>query len=279
MMFIIESMYTDRRRPYLLITRGLVGRLSNTPNVGFAYTIQGVVDYLTSHGVRALPGRRYSTSTLQGLNWVIQPTQLAIPMQPSEVNNNNLIDGRISLSFSNYRAALAAKLPYYNNQDEEVQSDEDGSQAPEIATVLTKGKAIWDTLREPSGKFDYYARHIQQGERIAQLIIEQILMPDVHEEIELSQTTRGSGAFGSTDETTLYFTELKEEESSSYFSRLQPTLQSSGDLVYPSQQNPIVCDNCPEADKEEFSSPFFFEEGTISLPTFNVITTGYETEI
>ncbi|KAG6519020.1 hypothetical protein ZIOFF_022509 [Zingiber officinale] len=126
----------------LLITRGLVGRLSNTPNVGFAYTIQGVVDYLTSHGVRALPGRRYSTSTLQGLNWVIQPTQLAIPMQPSEVNSNNLIDGRISLSFSNYRAALAAKLPYYNNQDEEVQSDEDGSQAPQIATVLTKGEAI-----------------------------------------------------------------------------------------------------------------------------------------
>ncbi|KAG6525418.1 hypothetical protein ZIOFF_015374 [Zingiber officinale] len=32
------------------VSRGLVGRLSNGPNVGFAYEIQGVVDYLTSHG-------------------------------------------------------------------------------------------------------------------------------------------------------------------------------------------------------------------------------------
>ncbi|KAG6524821.1 hypothetical protein ZIOFF_014765 [Zingiber officinale] len=45
----------------LLVTRGLVGRLSNTPNVGFAYEIQNVVDYLESHGVRALPGRSYNT--------------------------------------------------------------------------------------------------------------------------------------------------------------------------------------------------------------------------
>ncbi|KAG6475580.1 hypothetical protein ZIOFF_064808 [Zingiber officinale] len=42
----------------LLITRGLVGRLSNTSNVGFAYEVQGVMDYLTSHDVQALPGRR-----------------------------------------------------------------------------------------------------------------------------------------------------------------------------------------------------------------------------
>ncbi|KAG6492706.1 hypothetical protein ZIOFF_047671 [Zingiber officinale] len=48
----------------LLITRGLVRRLSNTPNVGFAYEIQDVMDYLTSHGVKALPGRNFSTRIL-----------------------------------------------------------------------------------------------------------------------------------------------------------------------------------------------------------------------
>ncbi|KAG6504140.1 hypothetical protein ZIOFF_036471 [Zingiber officinale] len=41
----------------MLPTRGLVGRLSNTPNVGFAYEVQNVVDYLASSGIRALPGR------------------------------------------------------------------------------------------------------------------------------------------------------------------------------------------------------------------------------
>ncbi|KAG6468511.1 hypothetical protein ZIOFF_073199 [Zingiber officinale] len=41
----------------LLITRSMVGRLSNTPNIGFAYEVEGVVDFHTSHGVRALPRR------------------------------------------------------------------------------------------------------------------------------------------------------------------------------------------------------------------------------
>ncbi|XP_028111831.1 uncharacterized protein LOC114310135 [Camellia sinensis] len=42
----------------LLVTRGMVGRLSNTPNVGFAYEIQGVTDFLTSKGVKAIAGER-----------------------------------------------------------------------------------------------------------------------------------------------------------------------------------------------------------------------------
>ncbi|KAG6510059.1 hypothetical protein ZIOFF_028067 [Zingiber officinale] len=109
----------------LLITRGLVGRLFNTPNVGFTYEIQGVVDYLTTHGVKALLGRSLSTQRLQGMNWVIKPTQVIIPMQPSEVNNNNLIDGRISLSFHNYIAAQTSQQPIYNEQDEEIQNHQE----------------------------------------------------------------------------------------------------------------------------------------------------------
>ncbi|CAL5326658.1 unnamed protein product [Camellia sinensis] len=42
----------------LLVTRGLVGRLSNTPNVGFAYEVQGVTDFLTSKGVKAIAGEK-----------------------------------------------------------------------------------------------------------------------------------------------------------------------------------------------------------------------------
>ncbi|KAG6474309.1 hypothetical protein ZIOFF_068235 [Zingiber officinale] len=105
--------------PEIMMT---IGRLSNTPNVGFAYEIQGVVDYLTSHGVKALPGRSFSTRSLQGLNWVIKPTQISISLQPTEVNSQTMMDGRISLSFSNYAAAQPseAPTPNYNNKDEEV---------------------------------------------------------------------------------------------------------------------------------------------------------------
>ncbi|KAG6503163.1 hypothetical protein ZIOFF_035474 [Zingiber officinale] len=105
----------------LLITRGMVVRLSNTSNVGFAYDMQGVVDYLTSHGVNVLPGRRLSTRNLQGLNWVINATQVSIPMQSSEVNSQTMMDGHISLSFSNYVSARPTEQPIFNNKDEEIQ--------------------------------------------------------------------------------------------------------------------------------------------------------------
>ncbi|KAG6520999.1 hypothetical protein ZIOFF_018064 [Zingiber officinale] len=91
----------------------------------------GVVDYLTTHGVKALPGRSLSTQKLQGLNWVIKPTQVIIFMQPSEVSSNNLMDGRIYLSFNNYIVAQSAEQVIYNKRDEETQS-----QNGEIVAVL-----------------------------------------------------------------------------------------------------------------------------------------------
>ncbi|KAG6536529.1 hypothetical protein ZIOFF_001587 [Zingiber officinale] len=155
----------------LLITRGMVGRLSNTPNVGFAYEVQGVVDYLTSHGVNALPGRRLSTRSLQGLNWVINPTQISIPMQPVEVNSQTMMDGRISLSFNNYTAATTPEQPKYNDKDEEILAVwietkpgvhvyYDGEAENYYEEQKLKYKTgRWDTLGQPSGKFDYYVNY------------------------------------------------------------------------------------------------------------------------
>ncbi|KAG6507159.1 hypothetical protein ZIOFF_032500 [Zingiber officinale] len=75
----------------------MIARLSNTPNVAFAYKVSGVVDYLTSHGVNALPGRRYSTSQLQGMNWVIRPTQINFPMQSSEIATRSSIASKLGI--------------------------------------------------------------------------------------------------------------------------------------------------------------------------------------
>ena len=120
----------------LLITRGMVGRLSNTPNVAFAHEISGVVDYLTSHGVRALPGRRYSTAELRGRDWVIRPTQIMVPMQPAEIRSRNLIDGRISISFDTYKAASTSSRINYNNADDEALSDEEEIRNHTIAVSI-----------------------------------------------------------------------------------------------------------------------------------------------
>ncbi|KAG6470159.1 hypothetical protein ZIOFF_071216 [Zingiber officinale] len=126
----------------LLITRGMIGRLSNTPNVAFAYEINGVVDYLTSHGIVAVPRRRYSTRQLQGMNWVIRPTNICIPMQPSKASSSNLLDDRISLSFSSYQATPIAQGPTYNNKDEEVASDEEELRSHIIAVLVEKQRLL-----------------------------------------------------------------------------------------------------------------------------------------
>ncbi|KAG6526835.1 hypothetical protein ZIOFF_016838 [Zingiber officinale] len=120
----------------LLITRGLVGRLSNTPNVGFAYNIQNVVDYLTSHGVRALLGPRYNTRDIQGHNWVIRQSMVRVPMQPTEVNTRNLLDGSISLQFDTYQPATTSSPVRYNSKDEEILSDEEEITNHTIAVLV-----------------------------------------------------------------------------------------------------------------------------------------------
>ncbi|KAG6520014.1 hypothetical protein ZIOFF_017043 [Zingiber officinale] len=120
----------------LLVTRELVGRLSNTPNVGFAYEVQNVVDYLASHGVRALPGRSYNTRDVLGHNWIIRQSTVNIPMQPTEVNTRNMLDGSVSLQFDNYQAATSAAPPKFNSRDEEIQSDEEEIQGHIIAVLI-----------------------------------------------------------------------------------------------------------------------------------------------
>ncbi|KAG6468409.1 hypothetical protein ZIOFF_073094 [Zingiber officinale] len=200
----------------------MIGRLSNTPNVAFAYEINGVVDYLTSHGIVALPRRQYSTRQLQGMNWVIRPTNICIPMQPSK----------------------ASSRPTYNNKDEEVASDEEELRSHTIAVLVeeqrllvkwlvpstilpkraTEGASGYDLAINraqdiPVGILigagvvdsDYRGEvqilafnttdqdiFLQKHESIAQIILEHISTPEVIEVNNLEDTIRGDHGFGST---------------------------------------------------------------------------------
>nr|AEV42076.1 putative polyprotein [Pineapple bacilliform CO virus] len=77
----------------LLITRSIMLRLSNTPNVGFYYKILRVRDYLKSKGVKA-------------------------------IDASQQYDGSLGIKFGNYERSTSGP-PQYNEHDEDVDLDED----------------------------------------------------------------------------------------------------------------------------------------------------------
>nr|WEX32083.1 polyprotein [Dioscorea bacilliform SN virus] len=102
----------------LLITKGMIGRLSNTSNVGFAYTVDGVAEYFITHGVQALKGMPMSTEDFQGTLWNIKPSRIIVPSQPTHAEDRELADGSISMRFGAYKAAPVLEA------SEEFDSDE-----------------------------------------------------------------------------------------------------------------------------------------------------------
>ena len=104
----------------LLLTRSLIGRLSNTSYTGFRYNITNVSDYLTSHGVQAIPGQRYTTEELRGRRWILRPSQQPEVRHPQQAVTRVRSDGSILLRFSNYLTTPQTDEIARGELDEEV---------------------------------------------------------------------------------------------------------------------------------------------------------------
>ncbi|ATZ69459.1 ORF3 polyprotein [Cacao swollen shoot CE virus] len=150
----------------LLITRAMTGRLSNTPNVAFAYQIDGATDYLASHGVKAITGKKFDLQHLRNQQWVLRPPQAPImPMQPRTVETRNLVDGSISLRFRDYETQPTTSLPHYNEEDEEVESEDESTIREHTVAVWigeeeepdTTGRTkVWEESANGNGRFFRY---------------------------------------------------------------------------------------------------------------------------
>ncbi|KAG6520018.1 hypothetical protein ZIOFF_017047 [Zingiber officinale] len=155
----------------LLITRGLIGRLTNTSYAGFRYNVQNVADYLASTGIHAVSASPRTITELQGMRWILQPPIMSQIRNPQEVRTTTLLDGSISLSFQGYQAAKNPQTRRVSNFDIE----EIGNEGEEkFAGVVTNEYAFpsfydeyrypdtndrWDTLGEPNGKYNYYVNY------------------------------------------------------------------------------------------------------------------------
>ncbi|CAL5354268.1 unnamed protein product [Camellia sinensis] len=77
-------------------------------------------EFLTSRGVKAIPGEQISTDILRGRNWIIRPPVRRIhPQQPTTAVSRNLPGGNFSLRFGDYVAAQQADPVHYDQNDNE----------------------------------------------------------------------------------------------------------------------------------------------------------------
>ncbi|XP_074589517.1 uncharacterized protein LOC141845349 [Curcuma longa] len=157
----------------LLITRGLIGRLTNTGHAGFRYNVQNVADYLASAGIHAVSAAPRTTAELQGMRWTLQPPAINQVRIPQEVRTTTLMDGSVVLSFQGYQSAKQFQPRRMSNLDIEEIKDEgeeefigmlsaqyvrkNRKKAKRCKDVpsLQNPQPIWDTLGWPSGRYDF----------------------------------------------------------------------------------------------------------------------------
>ncbi|KAG6468387.1 hypothetical protein ZIOFF_073063 [Zingiber officinale] len=107
----------------LLITRSITARLSNTPNIGFAFRVEKVAEYLRSKGVKAIDATKHSAIKFQGNQWNLRPSRVILPMQPSSLLSSTNYDGSTSIQFGGYQPAASSKAPLYNKEDDETDEE------------------------------------------------------------------------------------------------------------------------------------------------------------
>ncbi|GKC80987.1 hypothetical protein Tco_1136704 [Tanacetum coccineum] len=104
----------------LLITMALTGRLSNTSYMGFQYSVENVVDHLTTTGITAIPGERKSIEELEGMSWHLKPPEQTSVRVPSRVTVNERLNRSVSLRFERYRQTPQPPRYSVDQHDREV---------------------------------------------------------------------------------------------------------------------------------------------------------------
>ncbi|KAG6486566.1 hypothetical protein ZIOFF_055143 [Zingiber officinale] len=92
---------------------------------GLIESVRGLIDYLASRGVIALPGTRFTTEELQQQRWILRPSTRRNPMAPTRVQTWTLLDGSVSMQFQGYTPILEdMEVRRTNHDDVEITSPE-----------------------------------------------------------------------------------------------------------------------------------------------------------
>ncbi|BBL52464.1 hypothetical protein QKP79_gp3 [Aucuba ringspot virus] len=140
----------------LIITRALIGRITNTSQANFNYNVEGVSDFLTSQGVQAIPGQPWQQINNER-SWQLAPSTITAPLSiPTRIISRQKEGGNLSIRFLDHQDQPA--IPDPEPEDEE---RERGQPDTHYALVLNFSDPYenWDTLGEPSGKYDYMVKY------------------------------------------------------------------------------------------------------------------------
>ncbi|GJZ50515.1 hypothetical protein Tco_0604705 [Tanacetum coccineum] len=104
----------------MLVTMAMIGKLSNTSYMRFQYSVDNVVDHLTTTGITAIPGERRSVEELEGTSWNLKPSEQTSVRVPSRVAVIESLDRSLSLQFERYRRVPQPARYSVDQHDQEI---------------------------------------------------------------------------------------------------------------------------------------------------------------
>nr|GEZ12753.1 TPA: orf y [Tanacetum cinerariifolium] len=142
----------------LLITMALTGRLSNTSYMGFQYSVENVVDHLTTNGITAIPDERRSIEELEGMSWNLKPHEQTSVRVPSRVAVNE----RLNRSGSGGKNLVIQEKFAQNQQDflDEYLPQWDD----QLATRKQRSELEWENPFAVKRGEDHTVLHISKNE-------------------------------------------------------------------------------------------------------------------
>ncbi|GJS10491.1 hypothetical protein Tco_0367287 [Tanacetum coccineum] len=104
----------------LLVIMDTIGRLSNTSYMGFQYSVDNIVDHLTTTGITVIPGERRSVEELEGMSWNLKPSEQTTVRVPSRIAMNESINRSLSLQFERYHRSPQPARYSVDQHDREI---------------------------------------------------------------------------------------------------------------------------------------------------------------
>ncbi|GKA65187.1 hypothetical protein Tco_0764894 [Tanacetum coccineum] len=141
--------------------------------MGFQYSVENVMDYLTTTGITAIPGERRSIEELEGMSWHLKPPEQTLVRVPSRVAVNERLN-RSTRTLHRIMLTTPQELTYLydlcfceeillkcgmNLEDDTINKLGDPNTTNTIKAFKVMGKMVQHLGIRPSRKWDFLCQY------------------------------------------------------------------------------------------------------------------------